>query len=131
MSNIPAVQSIYSAFAIGDIPKILSILAEDVDWTFYGPSTIPFAGHYRGRDEMARFFTLIGANVEVERYEPREIEEGGDKVIVQGWQRVKARPTGKVWEAHFVHIYTFENGQPVKVREYYDTAPMVEAFKAD
>ncbi|MBI5671070.1 MAG: hypothetical protein HZC41_24000 [Chloroflexi bacterium] len=42
-----------------------------------------------------------------------------------------ARPTGKVRETNFVHIYTFNDGQSVKVREYYNTAPMVEAFQAD
>ncbi len=130
MSNIQKVQSIYAAFATGDIPYILNILAEDIDWTLYGPPTIPFAGHYHGRDNMARFFTLVGENAEVEHYEPREIEEAGNLVVVQGWQRVKARSTSKVWETNFVHIYTFENGQLVKVREYYNTAPMVEAFQA-
>ena len=51
-------------------------------------------------------------------------------VIVEGWQRVKARPTGKSWETNFVHIYTLENDMVVKVREYYNTAPMVQAFTA-
>lgn len=128
MNNLEKVQSIYAAFGKGDVPHILSILAENVDWIFYAPPAIPFAGHYQGRADMGRFFTLVGQNCEVEQYDLREIEAAGDLVIVQGWQRVRARPTGKAWETHFVHIYTFANGQPVKVREYYDTAPMVAAF---
>lgn len=130
MSNIDTVQSIYAAFGTGNIPHILNTVSEDVDWTFFGPSAIPFAGHYQGRAELGHFFTQVGQNAEVQQYDVRELEAAGDNVIVQGWQRVKARPTGKVWETHFIHVYWFENGQPVKIREYYDTAPMVAAFTA-
>jgi hypothetical protein len=131
MSNVEKIQSIYAAFGKGDIPHILNMLSEDVDWKFYGPAAIPFAGHYHGREDLARFFSLVGANAEVEVYDIREIEEAGHVVIVQGFQRVKVRSTGKRWETNFVHIYTFDHDQPVKVREYYDTAPMVEAFRVN
>lgn len=131
MNHQQIVQSIYEAFGAGNIPHILNTLAEDVEWTFYGPADIPFAGHYRGRADMMRFFALVGQSAEVEKYEVREIDAAGDFVVVQGWQRVKARPTGKVWETNFIHFYTFANGQPVKVREYYNTSPMVEAFRSN
>lgn len=131
MDNLQKIQGVYAAFGAGDLPAILAVLSPDIDWIQYCPKeAIPFGGHYHGHEGIIQFFTLVGQNAEVEQYEPREFQVGGDMVIVEGWQRVKARSTGKSWETNFVHIYTFENGLVVKVREYYNTLPMAQAFGA-
>ncbi len=130
MDNLQKVQSIYAAFGVGDVPSILAVLSPDIDWIQYCPEPIPFGGHYHGHADIIEFFTKVGQSAEVEQYEPREMQVAGNVVIVEGWQRVKARSTGKAWETNFVHIYTFENGLVVKVREYYNTLPMAEAFSA-
>jgi ketosteroid isomerase-like protein len=130
MDNLQTIKDLYAAFYVGDVPKILAMMSPDVDWIQYCPEPIPFGGHYHGHDGIVQFFTKVGQNAEVEKYETREFQVAGNMVIVEGWQRVKARATGKVWETNFVHIYTFENGFVVKVREYYNTLPMAQAFTA-
>lgn len=130
MAPVEVVQSIYQAFGRGDIPAIMSLLAEDVDWIFYGPEELPFAGHYTGRDEMLRFFSAVGESAEIHAFEPREFIVADSRVVVLGWERVTARQTGRTWETHWAHVFTVEEGQVTYLREYYDTAALVAAFEA-
>ncbi|KCZ71411.1 hypothetical protein ANME2D_02141 [Candidatus Methanoperedens nitroreducens] len=58
--NVKAVERIYTAFGQGDIPTILNMLAEDIDWLFPGPADIPFAGRYRSREHVGSFLRQSG-----------------------------------------------------------------------
>jgi ketosteroid isomerase-like protein len=40
-TNVDAVQRIYEAVGSGDIPALLNLLTDDVEWTLHGPSVIP------------------------------------------------------------------------------------------
>lgn len=62
-SNIDVVQRTYEAVGRGDIPAVLDLLTNDVEWTLQGPSSIPFAGTRHGRDGVAEFFALVGQNL--------------------------------------------------------------------
>lgn len=127
--NIALVQHLYTAFAQGDIPLLLSVLSDDIDWLFYGPGEIPFAGHYRGKAEVAGFFAKAMETSDFMEFEPREFLPGANSVLVQGHERVRAKATGRVWETEWAHVFTIEGGKIVRLREYYDTAVMVEAFR--
>lgn len=127
--NVKFVQErIYGAFGSGDIPGLLNALAEGVDWQFYGPPEIPFAGRYQGRQEMARFFGTVAETTEIHAFEPREFIAQGDKVVVQGYEKVGAKGTGRIFETNWVHVFTVRDGQVVKLREYYDTAAVAAAY---
>ncbi|MHB8377404.1 MAG: nuclear transport factor 2 family protein [Dehalococcoidia bacterium] len=127
--NVEVVMRLYGAFGRGDMPGILALLDGEVDWEFYGPKTIPFAGRYSGRDGMERFFRTVAESAEVEAFGPEEEPiAAGDKVVVQGHERVRAKTTGRTFETHWIHVFTLRNGKIVKLREYYDTAAMQAAF---
>lgn len=49
--------------------------------------------------------------------------------MVPGWERVTARQSGRTWESHWAHVFTVEEGQVTRLREYYDTAALSAAFK--
>jgi len=71
--------------------------------------------------------TLNGSSVappEVEDilvFEPREFIPAGDNVTVLGWERTRARPSGKVFETEWVHIFTVSDGRIVRFWGMYDT----------
>ena len=44
MSNLPTVQLIYEAFGKGDIPAILDVIAEDVEWEAWDDNSAVKAG---------------------------------------------------------------------------------------
>jgi ketosteroid isomerase-like protein len=126
--NVEVVQTVYRKFGEGDISGIMDFIAEDVVVELYGPAVIPFAGTFNGRDGIAKFFQLVGENLEVEMFEPLEFIVQGDTVVALGHERVKARSTGKGWETQWAMIWTVDAGKVVCLREYHNTADMVAAF---
>lgn len=129
--NMKIVERIFTAFGQGDIPTILNMLTEDIDWTFHGPAEIPFAGRYRGRKKVAQFFTAIDETVEVEQFEPHEFIAKDDRVVVLGHERTRVKSNGRIFESDWVDVFTLRNGKVVKIHEYYDTAAIVAAFRGE
>jgi len=129
-SNIEIVQKLYRAFGAGDGPGLFSVIAPDIDWKFNGrPADVPFAGHFRGHAELMNFFGAIAQTAAVIEFGPHEVYAFDDKVISLGGERVRARATGKVFETEWLHFFTIKDGQITRLREYYDTAAMAEAFR--
>jgi ketosteroid isomerase-like protein len=128
--NVDVVQRTYEAVGRGDIPALLNLLTDDVEWTFQGPSVIPFAGTRRGREEVAEFFSSVGETLEFEQFEPREFVGQGDTVVVLGFERNLIKPTGRTFEQEWAHVYTLRDGKIAKFRAFEDTAAYVVAFDA-
>lgn len=127
--NVQVVQDLYTAFGRGDVPALLGLLAEDVDWLFNGRSQdIPFAGRWQGQDEMMEFFRIVGETCEVLVFGPNEVITLGEHVLSLGHERVRVRATGREFETDWAHLFTVQNGQVVRVREFYDTAVIAQAF---
>jgi ketosteroid isomerase-like protein len=129
-TNIAVVQQAYEAFGRGDIPAVLDTQADDVVWHLQGPSVIPFAGAHRGREGIAEFFSLVGESLEIEQFEPREFVAQGDTVVVLGYERSIAKPTGRSFEQEWAHVYTLRDGKIATARLFEDTAAEVVAFGA-
>ena len=129
-TNVEVVQETYEAVGRGDIPAVLDLLTDNVEWTLQGPSAIPFAGTRRGREGVAEFFSLVGENLEFQQFEPREFVVQGDMVAVLGYERSIIKPTGRTLEQEWAHVYTLRDGKIVKFRAFEDTAALVVAFDA-
>jgi len=128
-TNVDVVQRNYEAVGRGDIPAVLDLLTDDVEWTLQGPSVIPFAGTRRGREGVAEFFSLLGENLEFQQFEPREFVAKGDTVVVLGYERSLIKPTGRTIEHEWAHVYTLRDGKIAKGRFFEDTAAFVVAFE--
>ena len=129
-TNADVVQETYEAVGRGDIPVVLDLLTDDVEWTLQGPSAIPFAGTRRGREGVAEFFSLVGENLEFQQFEPHEFVAQGDTVTVLGYERSLIKPTGRTLEQEWAHVYTLRDGKIAKFRAFEDTAAHVVAFDA-
>ncbi len=125
-----AVQETYEAVGRGDISALLDLLTNDVEWTFQGPSVIPFAGTRRGREGVAEFFSLISANLEFEQFEPREFVAQGDAVVVLGFERSRIKLTGRTFEQEWAHVYKLRDGKVAEFLALEDTAAHAVAFDA-
>ena len=128
--NVDVVQQGYEAFGRGDIPAVLELLTDDVVWTEQGPSVIPFAGTFRGREGIAEFFTLLDETLEFEQFEPRKFVGQGDTVVVVGYERSVVKQTGRRFEQEWAHVYTLRAGKIATGRFFENTAAQVEAFAA-
>ncbi len=129
-TNVEVVQQAYEAFGRGDIPAMLEVMTDDVDWNLQGPSAIPWAGPRHGREQVGEFFSLIGQTLEFEQFEIREFVSQGDTVVILGYERSRVKQTGRPFENEWTHVYTFRDGKIAKGRFYEDTAAMVVALDA-
>ena len=123
-------QETYEAVGCGDIPALLDFLTNDVEWTFQGPSVVPFAGTRRGREGVAEFFSLVGRNLEFERFEPREFVAQGSTVVALGFERSLIKPTGRTFEQEWADFYKLRDGKVAKFLALEDTAAHAAAFDA-
>ena len=129
-TNADVVQQSHAAFGQGDIPALLSLLTEDVEWSLPGPSVIPWAGTRHGHEGVTEFFSLLGETLEFEQFEPRRYVAQGDTVVVLGHERSLVKPTGRGFEQEWAHVYTLRDGKIATGLFIEDTAAQVEAFSA-
>lgn len=127
-TNIAITREIFAAFGAADVAAILPMLDEKIVIEFYGPSAIPYAGTWTGRDGARRFFETVLASVDVLEFEPDEFLSDGDKVVVTGSLHLVARSTGAAIESDFVHVITMREGRWLRFRDFMNTAVAVAAF---
>ena len=123
MSHLKTVQSIYEAFARGDVPTILGHLAENVEWEYGIVSTnVPWLQPRQGRAEVTKFFQSL-ADFEIQKFEPKTFLENGDVVVVLIDLEGTVRSTKlRVVEEDEVHIWHFDaKGKVSRFRHRADT----------
>ena len=127
-TNLDVVRQGYEALGRGDIPAMLDLMSDDVEWTVQGPSVLPWSGTRRGREGVAEFFSLLGENLEFQQFEPREFVAQDDTVVALGYERSLIKPTGRTFEQEWAHVYTFRDEKIARGRFFEDTAAQVVAF---
>ena len=127
--NVEVVRQNYVAVEEGNIPALLSLLTSDVEWKMPGPPVIPWAGVHQGLSQVAEFFALLGKTLEFQQFEPRKYIVQGDTVVVLGYERSLVKPTGRIFEQEWAHIYTLRGGKIAKCLILEDTAAQVAAFE--
>ena len=125
--NLQLVKDGYAAFGRGDLPGLLSLLAEDVVWDIPGDG-LPMAGSYRGPTGAASFFEKLWQEADVLDFQPREFLADGDRVLVVGWERVKIKATGRSADVDWVMSFTIRDGKIAAFRQYTDTKAIADAY---
>jgi ketosteroid isomerase-like protein len=105
----------YSAFASRNIPALLEMLAEDVDWRFLAsPATgTPYGGAFKGRQQVAGFFMKLAETTEILEFEPREFLEGPGHVTTIGRTKARALPDGKVHDTEWVQVCVLDSNAKI------------------
>lgn len=130
--NLDLVKMGYQLFAEGNIPALIELQTEDVVWEIApgaSEGVVPYAGTFRGRDGVARFFEAFAGAVETERFEPRRFLAQDDQVVVFGHSREVAKPNGKAYESDWAMAFTVRDGKVAAMRSYTDTAAAVAAWQ--
>ena len=132
--NVDVIKRMFKAFGQGDIPAVLDIFSEDIE--FQSPVTrvehaeISWARPRRGREQVAQFFKELAEKVQPEPFEVLEIIAQEDKVVVEGRNRGNVKSTGRTYEHDWVMIFTLRKGKITRFRHYYDTADILAAFRS-
>jgi uncharacterized protein len=135
VSNLATVQGIYEAFGKGDVPAILDVLEDDVQWESWEDNSASNAGvptmiPRKGRDEVVQFFEVAG-QMEITDLQILNMMEGGNQVAVEFVLEANLPAWGG---GHYrdeeIHLWTFnDDGKVVRLRHYIDTAKHIAAFK--
>jgi len=121
-------EEVFAAFGEGDVDRIMRSLHDRVRIEFYGPDTIPYAGHYSGQHECRRFFETVLASVDIHQFDAEEFICEGNKVVVTGHLNLTARSTGGSIDSDFVHVITVADGKWLLFRDFMNTANAHAAF---
>jgi ketosteroid isomerase-like protein len=127
--NTSVVRQAYENFGQGNIPGVLALLAETVQWRLPEMDGVPFAGERHGRDQVGRFFALLGETQEPHQFEPQQFIAQGDTVVALGRYTWRVKKTGRTFSSEWVHVFTIREGRIVAFREHLDTAAAVAAYR--
>jgi uncharacterized protein len=114
--NLELVQGAYEAFGRGDIPGVLGILSDDVEWSV--PEFLPQGMKVRGRDAVAGFFENLGATWQDINVAVDDFCASGDRVCAIG--KVSGTTGGSQVTYGFVHAWKVSGDTAVRFDEYVD-----------
>jgi len=119
---LDVVQQAYAAFGRRDIPALLKLVADEVDWKEVCPASWPNSGLRRNPAEVGAFFADIDGFDELTIFEPREFIVAGDNVTILGYLEGSARDTKQEFQSEWVHVCTVQNGKITRWRGFSNTA---------
>jgi ketosteroid isomerase-like protein len=129
--NTNLIKEVYAAFGRGDVPGILGMLTDDIEWNHPRPDQIPWGGQRVGHEEVTGFFVALGQTIDVEQFEPQRFHADGDTVIVFGRERMRAKASGRNYEAEWAHEFVIRDGKIARFSEYTDTASIIEGLRKE
>jgi ketosteroid isomerase-like protein len=125
--NVELVRSAFEAYSAGDHDGYADFFAKDVE-VCPDVSRFPEAKPFRGREEFRRFIADIDQGWEGGgRAEIREIFPVGNRVVFRADWGGTGRTSGIDLRSNLTSIYTFRDGQIVKVEYFFDHAQALEA----
>ena len=131
-NNVATVNKIYEAFGRGDVPSILSCLADDVAWDDRENYGIPLLVPRRGRAEVGQFFQEL-RNIELLSFSVKQLFDGGSSVVA--WISIswKWKASGRVFsDSVALHLWEFDPaGKVSRFFHVEDTHAMWLATRAD
>lgn len=122
------VKQAYAAFGRGDIPGVLELVDNNVEWHSGGGAKTPTSGRWHGREGVERFFATLGEHMIITFFEPRIFIEQNDRVAVIGRYAAKVKSTGRAMASDWAMVFTFRDGKIVHFTEFTDSAAENYAF---
>ncbi len=128
MNNLQLTQEVFVRFGNHDVDGIVELLHDDAIIEFYGTDTIPYAGHYEGREACRRFFETVLSSVDIHVFEPEEFVCEDNKVVVVGRLRLTTKINGNEIKSPFVHVIDCKDGRWYRFRDFMNTVVAHRAF---
>ena len=117
------VTQLYRDYETRDLNKVLNGLPDNFcfEWAS-DPSTARYAGVCHTKGELLRRLADIATNFEFHSYRPTNILVDGDHAAAELQLDLTSVKTRQRFSARIAHFWSFEDGIPVHLVEYMDTA---------
>jgi ketosteroid isomerase-like protein len=123
--NVELIRRGYESFNRGDLDDVFALLDPEIEWVT--ADRVPFAGTYRGHDDVRG---LLRDQQEVFgeiTMEPYELFEKGDKVVAFVRQRARGHASGAEIEIVVGHLWTVRDGRAVRFEGFPEREKALEA----
>jgi ketosteroid isomerase-like protein len=125
---VDTVRRFYDALSRGDVPGVLALLNDELQWTeaerfpYYG-------GTWRSPREIVDNL-LVPLARDWDGFTAKAVDfvADGDRVVSFGTYAGRFKATGRAMTAPFAHRWTVRDGRIVKFDMYADTAKLLEAI---
>ena len=125
--NVEIVRGVYEAFARGDMPAVLAVFDENVQWHEAEHITYWPGGPFIGPQAvLENVFARIPQDFDGFTIDVRRIVACGDTVLGEERYQAMVRSTGKPLDAQVAHVWDFRDGKLVHWQQYSDTWQFAE-----
>lgn len=123
----PIVEAFYQASADRAVDRILSFLADDVDWLVQGPIDLyAFFGQRRGKMAVRDGYREIARTLQMTHYNLETLVVEGDRAAALIRLTSVVRASGKVMSVRASQFSHWHDGKIVEMRGVVDSYDMVE-----
>jgi ketosteroid isomerase-like protein len=123
----PIVEAFYQASAARDVERVMSSIADDVDWLVQGPVDIfAFLGQRRGKAAVREGYREIARKLEITGYQVEALLVDGDRAAALIRLTSIVRATGKIMSVRTSQFSRFRDGKVIEMRAVLDSYDMVE-----
>lgn len=131
IQNTQIIDTMYKAFAKGDIPTVLSSMNSNIEWNEAEGNSYADGNPYIGPDAILNgVFARLGADHEYFKLVDIELHEmSNNKVLATLRYDAKNKDTGKAYNAQAAHLWTLKDGKAIAFQQYVDTKKLAEAFQ--
>jgi ketosteroid isomerase-like protein len=126
---VEIVRQMFEAFNIEDIENIIAFTHPDL-LVEIPPEISAEPDTYRGHDGMRRYFRSFQDVMEEIRFEPVQLWEVGDRVVVAVRLTARGRQTAIRVEQRTAGVWRIRDGKVIEVRAYRSPAEALSAARS-
>lgn len=124
-TNKQIIQGAYEAFAEGNVPGVLAVMDDKIEWT--EAEGFPLHGTYVGPQAIVDgVFMRLGEIGDGFTVTPTRFVAEDDVVVAIGSYSWQQRSTGKPVQVQIAHVWTLRDGKVVSFDQHVDTLKVQE-----
>lgn len=125
--NMELIDSLYKAFAAGDIPTAFSNMDPEIKWNEAESNKYADGNPYIGPDAVLQgVFGPIMADHEYFKLKDVELHEMSNNKVMATLRYDAKWKEGEAYDAQVAHVWTLEDGKIVAFQQYVDTKKLAE-----
>lgn len=122
------VAKMFQAFGAENMEALKLTLADSSLWQYHGSILIPYAGTYKGKEQVVSFIQAITSTVDILDFKIEQMLVLGKTVVVLGTEKQRIKKNSNILEQRWVQVYTVENGLITRMEEFANTAYAEKLF---
>lgn len=120
--NAALIEQAYEAFAKGDVPSVLALFDDGIEWFEAEGSTYWTGQPFRGANEIVEgLFQKLPQDTTGFTITLGRVVACGDTVLVEGRYSGTWNSTGTTFDLQMAHVWDFRGDKVVRWQQYTDT----------